>query len=176
MRTVFVIAAYCLAFSSPTHSLAAEEEIPKVPTPTIAPLPAPAPVSQSEPSGNIPKGHGFAIVGLAPIDDGTVHMLVLSLTSVGTPPIPTYCGSGWSLGFIKSAHKSRFHNNALIDMPGCWASSGDNPESAQIKFRYYSLDPAAPGVKEFSARAKRFERMMLSNNTGDVFFWPSGKH
>lgn len=135
--------------------------------------------SASEPlldqEASLPNGYGVAVVGLAPINDGTVHMLVLSLSPVGSPPIPTFCGDGWLHGLIKSAYKSRGHNNAMIDFPGCWSLTSENLEIAKIKFRYYSLDPAMPGVKEFTARAKRFERMILNKSTGEVFFASGGR-
>ena len=62
--------------------------------------------------------------GLVPIDDGSFHVVVLMPDTVGSPPIPVYCGANWSLGLIQTQFKSPAQNNAIVTNPtGCWLSS-----------------------------------------------------
>lgn len=110
----------------------------------------------------------FVVAGFVPIDDGSLHVVLLMNDPVGLGQYPKYCGQDWSVGFVQSQYKNPLHHNVIETNPsGCWTALGQNPDKVTIIFRYFDITSSS--IREFKIEAKRMHKMLYEWRTERIF-------
>lgn len=101
----------------------------------------------------------------APIDDGTMHVIVLKPGKDSPAPggsLPKFCKAGWQFGWVQNAEGIKV-GNAPSSALGCWTADEQDPKTSTVTFRFYGSK--VKKVRQFTLPGTALQKMSFDWRT-----------